>query len=118
MSSADDSALPMIDLSGYINPSSPGERQQVIDQVRDAARRYGFFQAKGHGIPLGLQKDLIRCMANVFNLPKEEKLRMSFLENPCRRGYEAAGMSHREGDSLPDAKEVSYIRIRALMSRR
>ncbi|KAI1163293.1 putative 2OG-Fe(II) oxygenase family oxidoreductase [Nemania serpens] len=109
MSSADDSALPMIDLSGYINPSSPGERQQVIDQVRDAARRYGFFQAKGHGIPLGLQKDLIRCMANVFNLPKEEKLRMSFLENPCRRGYEAAGMSHREGDSLPDAKECFFV---------
>lgn len=34
---------------------------------------------------------------------------MSFLENPCRRGYEAAGMSLREGDPLPDAKEVRVL---------
>lgn len=104
--SSSDVALPIIDLSGYINPKSPGDRERVIAQVRDAAHQYGFFQAKGHGVPLSLQEDLVRCMGNVFNLPREEKLKMSFLDNPCRRGYEAAGMSHREGDALPDAKEV------------
>jgi isopenicillin N synthase-like dioxygenase len=101
--------LPIIDLSGYIEPNSPGDKQLVIEQVRDAACQYGFFQVKGHGIPLTLQRDLLRCMSNVFNLPKDEKLKMSFLENPCRRGYEAAGMSHREGDAQPDAKEVHKI---------
>ncbi|RYP10536.1 hypothetical protein DL764_000589 [Monosporascus ibericus] len=30
---------------------------------------------------------------------------MSFLEDPCRRGYEVPGMSLREGDPLPDAKK-------------
>jgi isopenicillin N synthase-like dioxygenase len=104
-----DVALPIIDLSGYIDPKSPGDKERVIAQVRDAARQYGFFQAKGHGVPLNLQRDLLRCMSNVFNLPKDEKLKMSFLENPCRRGYEASGMSHREGDALPDAKEVRTI---------
>ncbi|KAI3331459.1 putative 2OG-Fe(II) oxygenase family oxidoreductase [Xylariaceae sp. AK1471] len=104
-----DVALPIIDLSGYLNPKSPGDKERVVGQVRDAARQYGFFQAKGHGVPLDLQSDLLRCMSNVFNLPKEEKLKMSFLENPCRRGYEAAGMSHREGDPLPDAKECFFI---------
>lgn len=106
MSPSNDVALPIIDLDGYINPKSPEEKQQVIEQVRDAASQYGFFQIKGHGVPLNLQQDLIRCMENVFNLPTEEKLQMSFLDNPCRRGYEASGMSHREGDALPDAKEV------------
>ncbi|KAJ8124209.1 hypothetical protein ONZ43_g7 [Nemania bipapillata] len=101
--------LPIIDLSGYIDPKSPEDKQRVIEEVRDAARQYGFFQAKGHGIPLDLQQDLLRCMSNVFNLPKDEKLKMSFLENPCRRGYEAAGMSHREGDALPDAKECFFV---------
>lgn len=101
-----DIALPLIDLTSYLVPQSPGDRERIITQVRDAASQYGFFQLKGHGVPLSLQQDLVRCMRNVFNLPNEEKIKMSFLENPCRRGYEASGMSHREGDALPDAKEV------------
>lgn len=107
--SSDTVALPIIDLSGYLNPSSPQDKERVVKEVCDAARQFGFFQIKGHGLPLTLQRELIRCMGNVFDLPKEEKLKMSFLENPCRRGYEASGMSHREGDALPDAKEVRFV---------
>lgn len=101
--------LPVIDLSGYINPQTPEDKQRVINEVRDAARDFGFFQVKGHGISVALQRDLIRCMGNVFDLPQKEKLSMSFLENPCRRGYEAQGMSYRVGDKMPDAKEVSSL---------
>ena len=104
--STDDVVLPIIDLSVYLAPKTPEDKEQVIAQIRDASRQYGFFQVRGHGVPLNLQQDLFRSMNNLFNLPKEEKLKMSFLENPCRRGYEAAGMSLREGDPLPDAKEV------------
>jgi isopenicillin N synthase-like dioxygenase len=103
--------LPLIDISGYIAPKSPGDKQRVVDQVSQAARQYGFFQIKGHGIPLSLQQDLLKCMSNVFDLPDEEKMKMSFLDNPCRRGYEASGMSLRKGDALPDAKEASCIII-------
>ena len=104
----DDVMLPIIDLSGYLTQKSSEDREQVIAQVRDASRRYGFFQVRGHGVPLSLQQNLFRSMRNLFNLPEEEKLKMSFLENPCRRGYEASGMSLREGDPLPDAKEVQF----------
>ncbi|RYP16126.1 hypothetical protein DL765_005327 [Monosporascus sp. GIB2] len=107
--SSDPVALPIIDLAGYLAPRSPGDQERVVEQVRDAAHEYGFFQVKGHGVPLSLQRDLLRCMDNVFSLPLEEKLKMSFLKNPCRRGYEAAGMSHREGDALPDAKECFFV---------
>jgi isopenicillin N synthase-like dioxygenase len=100
--------LPLIDISGYIAPRSPEDKQRVIDQVSEAAKQFGFFQIKGHGIPLSLQQELVRCMSHVFDLPYEEKLKMSFLENPCRRGYEASGMSLRKGDALPDAKEVRH----------
>jgi isopenicillin N synthase-like dioxygenase len=48
-------------------------------------------------------------MDDVFDLPEEEKLSMSFLKIPCRRGYEEQGMSHRVGDPLPDAKECFFI---------
>lgn len=101
--------LPIIDLSDYISAQSPENKERVIEQVRDAALKYGFFQISGHGVPISLQRELLKSMDNVFDLPTEEKLKMSFLQNPCRRGYEAAGMSHREGDPLPDAKECFFI---------
>ncbi|KAI9687004.1 MAG: hypothetical protein M1820_010532 [Bogoriella megaspora] len=109
MSANTELELPIIDLNGYINPTKPEDKDAVIAEVRDAACRYGFFQIRGHGVPLSLQRELLRCMDNVFDLPTEEKLSMSFLQNPCRRGYEAQGMSHREGDPLPDAKECFFI---------
>ena len=103
---ADDLVLPIIDLSGYTAPGSPENKEQVIAQVRDACRQYGFFQVKGHGVPLGAQEGLIQSLRNFFSMPKEEKVKLSFLNNPCRRGYEASGDSVREGDALPDSKEV------------
>ncbi|KAL8721591.1 MAG: hypothetical protein Q9225_001755 [Loekoesia sp. 1 TL-2023] len=106
---ADDKVLPIIDLSGYINPRFPDDKEQVIARVRDACRQYGFFQIKGHGVPLRAQQGLIQSLDNFFNLPKQEKLKLSFLKNPCRRGYEASGDSLREGDAFPDSKEAFYI---------
>lgn len=104
--SADDSQLPTIDLSGYIAPKSPEDKEKVIAQVRDACRDYGFFQVKGHGVSLSLQQELLKSLGRLFSMPKEEKLKLSYLENPCRRGYEASGMSVRDGDAMPDSKEV------------
>jgi isopenicillin N synthase-like dioxygenase len=104
--SADDSVLPIIDLSGYITPKSSEDKKQVIAKVRDACGRYGFFQVKGHGVPLKAQEGLIQSLSNFFSMSKEEKTKMSFLKNPCRRGYEASGDSVRDGDAFPDSKEV------------
>jgi len=100
-------ALPLVDLSDYLNPkSSPEARAKVIANVYDACAQYGFFQVKGHGIPLDLQKKQLQSIETLFGMPREEKRKLSFLENPCRRGYEESGMSLREGDALPDSKEV------------
>ena len=104
--SEDDIQLPIIDLSGYINPKSPEDKEKVIAEVRDACKDYGFFQVKGHGVPLETQQGLLESIKTLFSLPKEEKLKLSYLENPCRREYEASGMSMREGDAMPDSKEV------------
>ena len=102
----DEVTLPLIDLSGYINPRSPGDKERVIAEVREACAQYGFFQAKGHGIPPNLQRGLLQSIDTLFNMPKEEKRKLSFLENVSRRGYEESGMSLRDGDALPDSKEV------------
>lgn len=107
--SADGLQLPLIDLSGYINPTSEKDKEKVIAQVRDACEQYGFFQVKGHGVPLSLQNALLDSLDKLFSMPKEEKLKLSYLNNPSRRGYEASGMSMRDGDPMPDAKEVRFL---------
>jgi len=102
-------SLPMIDLDPYLNPTCPEDKQRTIDAVREACAEFGFFQLKGHGVPIEMQKELFRGIGNVFNQPKEAKMELSFLKNPCRRGYEGSGDSLREGDALPDSKEAFYI---------
>ena len=113
MSANGEVKLPIVDLSGYLNPQKPGDQERVIAEVRDASAEFGFFQATGHGIPMDLQKGLLRSIDTLFGMPEEEKLAVSFLKNPCRRGYEKSGMSLREGDALPDSKEV---RLPSLLS--
>ena len=103
---ADQPTLPVVDLSGYINPKSPGDKERVIEEVRDVCGQYGFFQAKGHGVAPNLQQGLLNSIDRLFDLPDEEKMKLSFLNNSARRGYEKSGMSLREGDALPDSKEV------------
>jgi non-haem dioxygenase in morphine synthesis N-terminal len=107
--STTDVKLPLVDLKGYL-AGTPEEKEKVIAEVRDACTQYGFFQVKGHGVPLRAQKGLLQSINTFFNLPKEEKLKLSFMENPSRRGYEASGMSLRDGDALPDSKEVGFFR--------
>ncbi|KAF7714211.1 2-oxoglutarate-dependent dioxygenase [Penicillium ucsense] len=109
MSTDNSIVLPIVDLSGYLHPKSPADKARVIAEVREACSEYGFFQVKGHGVPLDMQKALLRSLRNIFSLPQEEKLKLSFLNNPCRRGYEASGMSVREGDAMADSKEAFYI---------
>ncbi|KAJ5826826.1 Oxoglutarate/iron-dependent dioxygenase [Penicillium robsamsonii] len=107
--STDEITLPLVDLSGYINPQKPGDKERVIDEVRDACAQYGFFQTTGHGIPMSQQKGLLKSIETLFSMPLEEKRKLSFLKNPCRRGFEESGASLRDGDALPDSKEAFYI---------
>jgi isopenicillin N synthase-like dioxygenase len=109
MSTQEELKLPLIDLSGYINPKAPGDRERVIAEVKDACAQYGFFQTKGHNIPMDLQKGLLKSIDTLFDMPKEEKRKLSFLQNISRRGYEESGMSLRDGDKLPDSKEVRCL---------
>lgn len=111
----DEIKLPLIDLSGYINPKSSGDKERVIAEVRDACSQFGFFQATGHGVPLNLQKRLLDSIDTLFALPEEEKLALSYLKNPSRRGWEKSGMSLREGDALPDSKEVIPSHYQSLL---
>ena len=106
MSFEENVKLPIIDFTEYLHPTSEEKRQEVIRQVADACQEFGFFQVKGHGVPLESQKALLNAINGFFALPREEKMKSSYLNNQGRRGWEASGMSMRDGDALPDSKEV------------
>jgi isopenicillin N synthase-like dioxygenase len=101
--------LQVIDISPYTEPKVPGDRAKVIEQVRNACQRYGFFQVQGHGISLTTQQGVIKSSQELFSLAQEDKNNMSMLDNVVRRGYEQSGDSIRDGDTLPDTKEVSRV---------
>lgn len=103
--------LPIIDLTGYLNPKSPEDKARVIAEVREACSQWGFFQIKAHGVPKDSQEALFKAIQAVMGLPQEDKDKLSFLNNAHRRGYEKSGDSVRVGDALPDAKEVSCVTV-------
>lgn len=108
--------LPFIDLSDYIESQSTEAAAAVIKQVSDASERFGFFQVRGHGVPVDLQRRFLASLDRFFKLPTEENMKLSYLNNPSRRGYEASGMSMRDGDPMTDSKEViTYCALSGVM---
>ncbi|CAN1287711.1 1-aminocyclopropane-1-carboxylate oxidase homolog 4 [Linum perenne] len=62
---AGNESIPTIDLSG--------ERSKVVEQVSDAARRFGFFQIVNHGIPIQVLDRCVRSVRGFHELPTEKK---------------------------------------------
>ncbi|CAN1828295.1 1-aminocyclopropane-1-carboxylate oxidase homolog 4 [Linum perenne] len=62
---AGNESIPTIDLSG--------ERSKVVEQVSDAARRFGFFQIVNHGIPIQVLDSCVTSVRGFHELPTEEK---------------------------------------------
>jgi isopenicillin N synthase-like dioxygenase len=103
MSRLNDLGLPTIDLSRY-DPAKPeAERQAFLNDLREAARTWGFFYLTGHGVPDALVRDIIRVSREFFALPQEQKDAIAMIHSPHFRGYTRAGGELTRG--LPDWRE-------------
>ncbi len=91
--------LPVLDLSHIEGP----DRDAFLRDLRDAARRVGFFYLVGHGVPPSLEAALWREARAFFALPDAEKLAVEMVHSPHFRGYTRAGREITRG--RPDWRE-------------
>ncbi|XP_075653222.1 1-aminocyclopropane-1-carboxylate oxidase homolog 1-like [Castanea sativa] len=64
-------SIPVIDLEGIHNNSIL--RTKVIDKVRDACEKWGFFQVVNHGIPVNVLDEMINGIQRFHEQDTEEK---------------------------------------------
>lgn len=68
----------MIDVSALVDRASSTEAKQACaKEIDKACRESGFFRITGHGVPHELLKKLDRLSRDFFNLPTDEKEKIS-----------------------------------------
>ena len=63
--------IPTIDIGSAVEGN--GDVQGIVDAIRDASKRVGFFIIKNHGIPQELIDEALAQSKSFFDLPQEEK---------------------------------------------
>lgn len=87
--------IPIIDFEQL--KGSALDRQNILNQLRQAARDVGFFYLINHGISDPLQQAIVQQSRQFFALPDDEKQRVAMIHSPHFRGYNRAGSELTRG---------------------
>ena len=77
--------IPVIDISALGTPGPVADA--IVAAIGEACRRIGFFVVTGHGVPASALQAAMDQTRAFFDLPVEEKLRLSIERSPHNRGY-------------------------------
>jgi len=97
------SLVPLIDIAPF-EGSDPRAHRTVVEQVRAACERIGFFLIAGHGVPDALIDDTYGAARDFFDLPEAEKLKIARLKSEASRGYNRMAdqsLSYSHGQAAP-----------------
>ncbi|EFP83182.1 hypothetical protein PGT21_007627 [Puccinia graminis f. sp. tritici] len=94
-------SLPMIDIAGFLEPSSTPEALQTIaDKIHAACLTTGFFYLSGHGVTAEEGEQILRSTrAFLVDGTPGEKERLSIATNDHARGYQRIGDNVTGGKS-------------------
>ncbi|WP_334173959.1 2-oxoglutarate and iron-dependent oxygenase domain-containing protein [Pseudoxanthobacter sp.] len=87
--------LPVLDIARLDGP--PAERAAFLADLRTAARRFGFFYLRGHGIPPQAAERVLDAARLFFALPEAGKLAVEMVNSPHFRGYTRTGFELTRG---------------------
>ena len=104
-----DSIVPTIDVASYLKDPSSSEAKGVVDAVRDACKKTGFFQVTGHGLSPKLQKELLAASEKFFSLGYNQKRELDARTTVGRRGYDVLASQAYDDGSFTDLKEGFYV---------
>ena len=112
ISTAHSSGLPKIDISPFLNSTSPpSSRLKTAQAINAACTTYGFFYLTGHGIPQSQLDSVISLARQFFALPLEEKVKIERFDAGSPQGGDGARGYQRlctddEGGGLQDLQEA------------
>lgn len=98
--------VPSIDISPFLNDANSSAARQVVNAVRDACLKTGFFQVTGHGMPRIIQDNLFEACQKFFTLPMNDKEKLDARYQTGRRGYDMLQSQTYDSEIPPDLKEV------------
>ncbi|KAJ5910347.1 Oxoglutarate/iron-dependent dioxygenase [Penicillium tannophilum] len=84
-------------------------KQQLVQEVRDACKQFGFFQLVNHAIPTDLQQQVLEQSKDFFKLPLETKQKYDKEIEGLQRGYECLRSQNFEKRTKGDLKEGYYL---------
>ncbi|KAG2682997.1 hypothetical protein I3760_10G011300 [Carya illinoinensis] len=90
--------IPIIDLADV---SSSALRPKIVEQVKDAARTWGFFQVINHGVPVSVLEETINAIKAFHDQPHEVKAKFYKRE-------EGQGVMYASNNDLYRAKAAAW----------
>ena len=82
-------SLPIINNSPFIESATLEEKLCVADDISNACTKFGFFYLIGHGIPEDTIVKIRSVAKDFFDLPMQEKLKISIAKCDQARGYQS-----------------------------
>ncbi len=96
--------IPIVDLADTQTVGGPA-RDRAAQDIHRACRETGFFYIANHGTDQKLIDDQFAMAKQFFDLPMEDKMRLSLRSNPAAVGYEPIG--GQKLDSQDPTKEAA-----------
>ncbi|RAK96011.1 isopenicillin N synthase family dioxygenase [Aspergillus ibericus CBS 121593] len=100
-------APPVIDFGPYYG-DDVAKKAALVQQVRQACERHGFFQIINHQIPSDLPEAILQQAREIFSLPLEVKEKYSREIDPVNLGYERL-RAQTFGEEPSDLKEGFFL---------